>query len=200
MSGEIVGYARTSTSDQKAGLAAQIEELKAAGCSRVYAEQISSLDANRPQLSAALSFLREGDQFVVTRPDRLARNTIELLKLVNELTSRGVVVKLLSMGVDTATATGTLFLTMMAGVAAFERELMLERQRAGIAAAKAAGRYKGRKPTAKAQSGAVIALLNSGKRVADIQREIGVSRASVYRIVADHRRSNACSELVSVAH
>lgn len=145
MPGEIVGYARTSTSDQKAGLAAQIEELKAAGCSRVYAEQISSLDANRPQLSAALSFLREGDQFVVTRPDRLARNTIELLKLVNELTSRGVVVKLLSMGVDTATATGTLFLTMMAGVAAFERELMLERQRAGIAAAKAAGRYKGRK-------------------------------------------------------
>lgn len=83
--GAVVGYARTSTFDQVAGLEAQIAELKVAGCSKVYSEQISSIDAHRPQLKAALDFLREGDTFVVTRPDRLARGTTDLLGIVGDL-------------------------------------------------------------------------------------------------------------------
>ncbi|MNS06318.1 putative DNA-invertase from lambdoid prophage Rac [compost metagenome] len=184
MTGAIVGYARTSTTDQQAGLDAQIAELKAAGATRIFSEQVSSVDAVRPQLNAALEFLREGDQFICTRPDRLARSTVELLKMVEDMTARGVVVKLLSMDIDTSSATGKLMLTLLGGVAAFERDLMLERQRHGIAAAKAAGKYKGRQPTARAKSKEVLTLLAEGKSVADIVRATAISRASAYRIIA----------------
>lgn len=183
MTGAAVGYARTSTAEQQAGLDAQIAELKAAGCTRIFSEQVSSVDAVRPALKSALEFLRDGDQFVCTRPDRLARSTVELLRLVEDLTKRGVTVKLLSMNIDTSTATGKLLLTLMAGIATFERELMLERQRHGIAAAKAAGKYKGRQPTARAKSDDVLALAAEGKSVADIVRATSISRASVYRII-----------------
>jgi DNA invertase Pin-like site-specific DNA recombinase len=183
--GAIVGYARTSTVEQEAGLAAQIAELKAAGCTKVFAEQVSSMDAQRPERKAALSYLREGDTFVVTRPDRLARSTTDLLSTVQGLTERGVNVRILSMDVNTATATGKLLLTLMGGIAAFERDLMLERQRHGIAAAKAAGKYKGRQPTARALSPKVLALKGDGKRVSEIVTLTGVSRASIYRIMAD---------------
>ena len=183
MTGAIVGYARTSTADQQAGLEAQIAELQAAGCTRIFAEQVSSVDAVRPELKSALAFLRDGDQFICTRPDRLARSTIELLRLVEDLTARGVTVKLLSMNIDTSTATGKLLLTLMAGIATFERELMLERQRHGIAAAKAAGKYKGRQPTARAKSAQVLKMANEGKIVNEIVKYSGVSRASIYRII-----------------
>lgn len=130
-----------------------------------------------------MEFLRDGDHFVCTRPDRLARSTVELLRLVEDLTARGVTVKLLSMNIDTSTATGKLLLTLMAGIATFERELMLERQRHGIAAAKAAGKYKGRQPTARAKSEEVLALVAGGRTVAEIVKATSISRASVYRIM-----------------
>ncbi|MNS28576.1 DNA-invertase hin [compost metagenome] len=181
--GAIVGYARTSTFDQVAGLEAQIAELNAAGCSKVYSEQISSIDADRLQLKAALDFLRESDTFVVTRPDRLARGTTDLLGIVDGLHQRGVRIRLLSMDLDTGTATGRLVLTVLAGIATFERSLMLERQRAGIAKAKAEGKYKGRAPTARAKADIILALKNQGQGIAEIVRQTGVSRASVYRIL-----------------
>lgn len=180
--GAIVGYGRTSTSDQDAGLESQIAELTAAGCARVFSEKVSSVDAARPQLQAALSYLREGDEFVCTKPDRLARNTMELLGIVEGLTMRGVRVRILSMNIDTGTATGKLLLTLMGAVAAFEREIMLERQRAGIAKAKAAGRFKGRAPTARAKSAEVHRLIAAGAKPADITRLTNISRASFYRI------------------
>jgi len=180
--GAVVGYARTSTGDQNAGLESQITELKAAGCTRVFSEQVSSVDAARPQLQAALSFLREGDEFVCTKPDRLARSTTELLHVVEELSSRGVRVRLLSMNIDTSSATGKLLLTLMAAVAAFEREIMLERQRAGIAKAKAEGKFKGRAPTARAKSAEVHRLIAAGAKPTDIARLTNISRASYYRI------------------
>ena len=182
--GSIVGYARTSSVEQEAGLAAQITELKAAGCTKVFAEHVSSVDAQRPERKAALSYLREGDSFIVTRPDRLARSTTDLLSTVQALTERGVNVRILSMDVNTATATGKLLLTLMGGIAAFERDLMLERQRHGIAAAKAAGKYKGRQPTARALSAKVLELKGDGKRVSEIVALTGISRASIYRIIA----------------
>ena len=186
-SGKVIGYARTSTVDQEAGLAAQIDELKAAGCTKVFSEQVSSVDAKRPEREEALRYVREGDTFVVTRPDRLARNTVDLLCTVQDLTDAGVAVRILSMDINTATANGKLMLTMMAAIAAFERELMLERQRHGIAAAKMAGKYKGRQPTARALTTKVLALGAEGRGATEVAAALGISRASVYRILADRR-------------
>lgn len=181
--GAFVGYARTSTADQKAGLDAQIAELKAAGCTKIFSEHTSGVDADRPQLREALSYLRDGDVFVTTRPCRLARSTMDLLNIVNNLNARGVVVQVLSMGLNTSDATSRLMLTVLAGVGQFERELMLERQRHGIAKAKAEGKYKGRAPTARAKAAQVFALKADGHGVTEIVRRTGISRASVYRIL-----------------
>lgn len=187
----IVGYARTSQIDQQNGLECQIEELTNAGCTRIYSEQISSVDANRQQLKEALLFLRNGDEFVVTRPDRLARNTAELVRIVDELSSRGVRVRLLSMNIDTQTSTGKLLLTMMGAVATFEREVMLERQKVAIARAKAEGKFKGRAPTARAKSADVYKLNKAGFSATEIQNITGISRASYYRIISDGNESFA---------
>ena len=183
----IVGYARTSTAEQHAGLDAQLRDLAAAGCEKTFSEQVSSV-AERAQLSAALDFVRDGDTFMVTKPDRLARSTADLLGIVGRLEAKGVGLVVLSMGgqrVDTRTATGKLMLTMLAAVAAFERDLMLERQREGIAKAKAEGAYKGRAPTARRQADDVLALIADGMRPIDVAKRLNIGRASVYRIMSD---------------
>ena len=181
MTGALVGYARTSSAEQEAGLEAQVAELQAIGAAKVFAEHVSSVDAQRPQLRAALDWCREGDTFIVTRPDRLARNVTDLLKIVDDLKGRGVAVRILSLGADTSTATGTLILQVLGAVAEFERSVMLERQRYGITKAKAEGRYKGRAPTARAKAPEVRRLKEEGKSVAQIGALTGVSRASIYR-------------------
>ena len=150
----LIGYARTSTSDQTAGLAAQECDLRAAGVERMFMEQVSSM-AQRAGLTDCLGFLRHGDVLVVTKPDRLARSTAELLTIEADLSKRGIGLVVLSMGgerLDTRNPTSKLMLTILAGVATWEREIMLERQREGIARAKADGAYKGRKPTARAKA------------------------------------------------
>lgn len=189
MAGTLVGYARTSTAEQQAGLEAQVAELKALGCTKIFQEHVSSVDAKRPQLEAALDWVRESDTFIVTRPDRLARSLVDLLRIVDGLKARNIHVRIVSMGVDTSTAagdaTGTLILQMLAAVAEFERNIMLERQRAGIAKAKAEGRYKGRAPTARAKSDEVRRLKAEGMSVANIVKATGVSRASVYRALTE---------------
>jgi len=181
----VVGYARTSSTEQRAGLEDQITELKAAGCTHIYSEQISSVDANRQQLKEALLFLRRGDEFICTKPDRLARSTSELVRIVDELASRGVRVKLLSMNIDTQTSTGRLLLTMMGAVAEFERQVMLERQRVGIAKAKLEGKFKGRPATARRKSPEVLKLIKAGFKASEIQNMTGISRASYYRIATN---------------
>jgi len=182
--GVIIGYARTSTADQHAGLDDQIAELQAAGCTKIFSEMVSSVDADRPQLSAALDYLREGDTFTVTKPDRLARSTIDLLTIAQSLKAKGVTLVIRSMGVDTSSATGELILSILASIAQFERSLMLERQKAGIAKAKADGKYTGRAPTARAKAGDILRMKGEGKTVAEIVKATGVSRRSVYRITA----------------
>lgn len=180
----LIGYARTSTAEQEAGLEAQHRDLMAAGVEKLFSEQVSSVDAaKRAQLEAALDYLREGDCLVVTRLDRLARSVAHLLTLVERIEAKGTGLRILNMGVDTSTPTGKLMLTMLGGVAEFERAIMLERQREGIAKAKAEGKYKGRKPTAQAQSDKVQELKAAGRSVPEIARETGISRASVYRIL-----------------
>jgi DNA invertase Pin-like site-specific DNA recombinase len=184
VAGEVVGYARTSTVDQKAGLEDQVAELTGVGCTRVFQEHMSGVDAKRPQLASALDWLREGDTFIVTKPDRLARSTTDLLSIVDQLDRKGVAVRILSMDINTRGPTGKLVLTMLAGIAEFERALMLERQRAGIAKAKAENRYKGRAPTARAKASDVHKLKAEGRTIPEIIAQTGVSRASVYRILA----------------
>ncbi|KUF08628.1 recombinase family protein [Pseudoponticoccus marisrubri] len=187
----LIGYARTSTLDQKAGLEVQLDELRAAGCEKVFEEQVSSVDvAARKKLTEAMDFVREGDTLIVTRLDRLARSVAHLMEILATLTSKGASLRILAMGIDTATPTGKLMLTVLGGIAEFEREIMLERQREGIAKAKAAGKYKGRKPTAQAKSDDVIELAWAGVGPTEIAKRAGISRASVYRILREHQTSS----------
>lgn len=177
-----VGYGRTSTLEQSAGIEAQLRDLRAAGCEKIFSEQVSAV-GKRPQLEAAIDFIREGDVLVVTRLDRLARSTHHLLELANRVQAKGADLHVLNLG-DTSTATGRLMFTIIGAIAAFERELMLERQREGVAKAKAEGKYKGRKPTARARTEEARALKAEGVRPVEIARRLNISRASVYRVLA----------------
>lgn len=183
----IVGYARTSTEEQVAGLEAQERQLLATGCTKLMKEQVSSV-AHRSQLDAALEFVREGDTLVVTRLDRLARSTSDLLDIVATLEKKGVALRILDFGgaqMDTQSPSGKLLLTMFGAVAQFERDVMLVRQREGIAKAKAAGKYKGRAPTARAKGRQVHEMRASGAGASQIASALGMGRASVYRILAE---------------
>lgn len=186
----IVGYARTSTADQIAGFDAQIHELKAAGCEKVFQEQVSSV-GKRAQLEAALEYVREGDVLVVTKLDRLARSMADLMVMIQTLDHKAVGLGVLNLGMDTHTPTGKLMLTMLGGVAQFEREMMLERQREGVARAKAAGKYKGRKPIAPERRTEVVRLAELGLTKAAIARKLGLGEASVYRILAETKKRSA---------
>lgn len=181
----LIGYARTSTIEQEAGLEAQARDLAAAGCDRQFSERVSSI-GQRPELEAAMGFARSGDTLVVTKPDRLARSVADLLGIITRLEAKGVALRVLSMGgavVDTNSPTGRLMLTMLGAVAEFERTLMLERQREGIAKAKAEGKYRGRVPTAQRQAGNVTRLKGEGIGASEIAKRLGIGRASVYRIL-----------------
>jgi DNA invertase Pin-like site-specific DNA recombinase len=180
----LIGYARTSTFDQKAGLEAQIEALSALGCERLYSEQVSSI-AVRDALREALAFCRDGDTLVVTKLDRLARSVRHLGDIVEDLEGRKVGLRVLDLGLDTGNATGKLMLNVLGSVAQFEREMMLERQKEGIAKAKREGKYHGRKPTAQIKRAEVRCLLATGTSKRDIASKIGISERSVYRILSN---------------
>ena len=178
---QIIGYARVSTTDQN--LETQLEQLQNAGAVKIFKEKISGVKRDRPQLLEMLNYVREGDSIVVTKLDRIARSTKHLLEIVDLIQDKGVEFKVLNINLDTSTPTGKLMLTMLGAIATFEREMMLERQREGIQKAKADGRYKGRKPTARAKSKEILNLAETGitkQAIAD-QLEIGV--ASVYRVL-----------------
>jgi len=178
----LVGYARTSTMDQEAGLEAQVRELKGLGCTKVFQEQTSSVGA-RKALDEALAFTREGDTLVVTKLDRLARSVTHLGEIVDRLEAKKVALRILDLGVDTSSATGELVLNLMGAIAQFERKMMLERQREGIAKAKAEGRYRGRKPTARAKADQILALAEKGISLSEIARRLSIGKASVHRVL-----------------
>ena len=185
--GQLIGYARTSTVDQKAGLEAQLRDLHAAGCTKIFQEELSSVATKRPELERCLDYAREGDILVVTKLDRLARSVADLVGLSEQLRGKGVSLRILSMNLDTETPTGKLMLNLLGSIAEFERALMLERQREGIAKAKAEGKYKGRAPTARAKADEVIKLKGEGKTAEAIATQLGIGRASVFRILRDVR-------------
>ena len=183
----LLGYARTSGLAQVAGLEAQERELRAAGCEKIFSEQVSSV-AERAQLELALDFVRDGDTFTVTKLDRLARSVGDLLAIVARLTAKNVSLRVLSISgnqtLDTNSSTGKLVLSVLAAVGCAEREAMLERQRDGIAKAKREGHYKGRVPTARRQAAEIARLKADGVRPSEIASRLGIGRASVYRILA----------------
>ena len=181
----LIGYARCSTDDQKAGLEQQIRDLTAANCEIIFNEEVSSV-AERAELDAALAELRRGDTLVVCKLDRLARSVMQTLEIAMFLEKNGCSLRILNFGgdvLDTRSATGKLILTMFAGFAEFERNIMLERQKIGIAKAKSQGKYKGRKPLEGAEE--ARALEKAGLNVSDIARSLNCSRGAVYRMLSE---------------
>jgi len=171
-----------------AGLEAQESELTAAGCEKVFSEQVSSV-TERAQLELALDYVRDGDVFTVCRIDRLARSVADLLIIVARLEAKKVGLRILSISgnqpLDTTTATGRLMLAVIGAEGQSEREAMLERQHEGIARAKAQHRYKGRVPTARRQADEIVRLKADGVRPTEIAGRLGIGRASVYRVLAE---------------
>lgn len=178
----LVGYARTSTTEQAAGLEAQRRDLLAVGCEELFEEQVSSVQ-RRDELEKVLKFVRKGDALVVTKLDRLARSVPDLVKIMGRLEEKGASLRILAMNLDTDTPTGRLLINLVGSIAQFEREIMLERQREGIAKAKEEGKYKGRATTARAKSEEVLTLSRAGKGASEIAQTVGIGRASVYRIL-----------------
>src|SRR4051812_34329102 len=178
--GQRIGYVRVSTLDQNTE-----RQLDGIELDRTFIDKASGKDTKRPQLAAALEFLRDGDTLLVHSMDRLARNAEDLLRIVRELTGRGVSVQFVKNNLifsGKADPMGKLMLTLLAAFGEFERELIRERQREGIAIAKAKGVYKGRKKAlAKEQLHELVELARSGMPKAELARSYGVSRETVYQ-------------------
>lgn len=176
------GYARVSTTDQD--LTVQEAALKAAGCDVIRSEKVTGTTIEgRAELANLLDFIRSGDVLVVTRVDRLARSIGDLQDIVRELKTKGASLRATEQPIDTGTAAGKAFLDMLGVFAEFETNLRKERQLEGIAKAKAAGIYKGRKPSIDVAE--VRRLKAEGIGPAEIARRLGIGRASVYRLLSD---------------
>src|SRR6516225_7152723 len=175
------GYARVSTIDQD--LSIQNTALTTAGCELVRAEKVSGTSrAGRDELDLLMQFMREGDELVVTRIDRLARSIGDLQDIVRALKAKGVALRALEQPIDTSTAAGKCFLDMLGVFAEFETNLRKERQLEGIAKAKAAGVYKGRKPSIPIDE--VKQLKEAGRSISEIAETFDVSRMAIYRALA----------------
>ena len=177
----VIGYARVSTTDQNPQL--QLDALEEAGATRIFTDHgVSGATACRPHLDACLDHLREGDVLTVWKLDRLGRNTQHVLAVVDDLTSRGIGFRSLTEGLHTDGPMGKAMLTIMAAFAQLERDTMIERTRAGLAAAAANGRKGGRpRKVDDADAAKARQLREKGITATDIAKMLGVSRATVYR-------------------
>ena len=183
----LIGYARVSTQDQKYSLEDQVAELKAAGCERVYQEEVSSVDSQRLELENALDYIREGDILVVKKLDRLARSVADTVDIQKRLEAKNAGLSILDMKIDTTTPEGRLSFNLFASIAQFEREVMLERQKVGIAKAKADGKYKGRKPTSDDKKAEILKLAAQGNMTKEeIRKAVNVGIATVYRVLKEN--------------
>jgi len=177
------GYARVSTGDQKADL--QVDALLAHGVKqdRIYIDVASGRRAERPELSSLLKALREGDELIVWRLDRIGRSTKDLLGLVEQLSARRISFVSLHERIETRSATGKLMLTVFAAIAAFERDLLVERTNAGLAAARARGRKGGRPPALMARDIhlARTMLADANVSVTEVAKHFKIGRNTLYR-------------------
>lgn len=180
----LIGYARVSTSGQDT--AQQRAELAAAGCSRIFSEKISGASRERPELQKMLDHIRAGDIIIVTRLDRLARSTIDLLHIGERIADAGAGLKSMAEPwADTTTPAGKMILTVFAALADFERSLINERTSSGRAAAKARGVRFGPPPALTPEQIAHARELRATKSVSEVARLLGVHRATVYRALKD---------------
>lgn len=182
----LIGLARTSTDEQKAGLEAQVETLRNLGVAddHLFIEEASSV-GKRPVLEEVLKFCRKGDTLVITSLSRLARSVPHLWEIVQHLQKKGVSLRILDLDIDTSTPNGRLMMTLVGGIVQWEREIMLERQKIGIAKARKDGKFRGRVPTARRQGAEVTKLKAEGVAPSDIAKRLNISRASVYRILSE---------------
>lgn len=180
--GSKVGYARVSTKDQSVD--PQMDALRAAGCTKFFTETASGKDQGRPELAKALDYLRDhhGDVLVVTKLDRLGRSVQHLKEVATQLDARGIGLRSIDQRIDTTTSEGRLFFHILAAMAEFERDLIVERTRDGIAAARARGRKGGRRPALSARSRREARdAYDKMTPVAQIAKDMGVSRTTIYR-------------------
>lgn len=187
----MVGYARVSTRDQSPAL--QLDALHEAGCHRTFMEKASGAQRDRPELAAALDYIRAGDTLVVWKLDRLARSVRQLVETAEDLQQRGIGLKVLTQQIDTTTPGGRLVFHVFAAMAEFERELTLERTHAGLAFAKALGRRGGRKPSmGPAEVKRAKAMLaDSTITVEEVAQQLGVKLSTLYRHIPGGRSSLA---------
>ena len=186
----LVGYARVSTRDQTTTL--QLDALKEAGCGRIFEETAPGARRDRPQLAAALEYMREGDTLVVWKLDRLARSIRQLIETVDDLEERGVGVRSLNDGIDTTTPGGKLVFVVFAALAEFERSNIRERTRAGLDAARSRGRVGGR-PAALSQQDLLEAkamLRDPDITAVAVARRFNVSTSTLYRHLPAARSSS----------
>ena len=178
----LIGYARVSKDEQNLDL--QLDALNATGVERIFSDKESGAKADRKGLAETLSHLRAGDVLTVWKLDRLGRNTIQLMMLLNQLHERGVEFKSLTEGIDTTTSFGRFFFTMSAALSQLERDRLIERTKAGLKSAKARGRTGGRRPKLSPdQIEMAKGLLASGKAPRDVAKAFGVGRSTLYRYV-----------------
>ncbi|GGF88382.1 recombinase family protein [Paenibacillus abyssi] len=181
-----IGYARVSTADQSLDL--QIDALKADGCERIYTEKASGGKDDRIELQRALDTLRPGDIFVVYKLDRLARSTLKLISTLDEIKKRGVEFVSLSDKIDTSTAAGKALFGMLAVFAEFERNVIVERTKAGLAASRARGRSGGRPKTDQRKVAKALKLYDTGTHtVTEITETTGVTKATLYRAIKERQ-------------
>jgi DNA invertase Pin-like site-specific DNA recombinase len=180
-----LGYARVSTPDQKLDL--QLDALTAAGCERIFTDVVTSTRMERPGLREADSHLRANDCLIIWRFDRLARSTKHLITLAEDYEARGIALRSLQNHIDTTTAQGKFFFTVMAACAQLERELLVERTRAGLAAARARGRKGGRKAKLSAEDKAMVRAVmgHASPNVSALAKRLGVHRATIYRALEE---------------
>jgi len=192
----LIGYARVSTQDQNLEL--QREALTKAGCERIFEDRASGSRTDREGLARAIDMLRSGDTLVVWKLDRLGRSVKQLVDLVGELQQRGVQFKSLTDAIDTSTPSGRFFFHVMASLAEMERELIVERTRAGLEAARKLGRKGGRRP--KMTAGKIESarrLLETGMPAKDVARSLGVSVPTLYRWLPASKRDSAGKRIES---
>lgn len=187
MSSKIFGYARVSTSDQNTNL--QRDKLLEAGCDQIFEDIASGAKANRPELDRMLEMLREGDTVVVWKLDRLGRSMQHLIDLIDKFNDMGVQFKSLTEQIDTSTAGGTLIFNVFASIAQFERDLIRERTKAGLEAARARGRNGGRRPilTDAQIKEARELYMTQSITVSQIARMMGCGRSTIYRALRNDR-------------
>jgi DNA invertase Pin-like site-specific DNA recombinase len=178
----ILGYARVSTGDQD--VAGQIMRLEQAGAIKVFTDVRSGKSMDRPGLTELLAYARAGDTLAVVRLDRLGRSLGELLIIVTDLKGRGIALLSLEEKIDTSSAAGELVFHVFGAIAHFERRLIAERTKDGIAAARAKGKLPGRRPLDPDKAKAALSLVAAGMSPTDAARQLGLGRATVYREMA----------------